>query len=122
MTDVNKFQIQDSMYEFPYHYIPHFTNNLTPSLLRKLNWGLDYLCYQTHIHEKVIAMKPQSVLEVGCGDGRFIGSLPSSFPVRVGVDLSHKALLFAKAFHPKCCFYHQDVSTLTDSFDVVAAR
>ncbi len=121
MANQKKFQIQDSLYEFPYHYIPHFDKNGIPTLLRKLNWGFDYLCYQKHIHEKVVAMNPQSVLEVGCGDGYFVGGLPSNVPVRVGVDLSSKAVAFAKAFHPDCTFYDQDVSTLEDTFDIVAA-
>jgi 2-polyprenyl-3-methyl-5-hydroxy-6-metoxy-1,4-benzoquinol methylase len=65
-------------------------------------------------------MKPQSVLEVGCGDGYFIGGLPSNVPVRVGVDLSSKAIAFAKAFHPDCTFYDQDVNNLENKFDIVA--
>jgi len=121
MANPNKFQIQDSQYEFPYHYIPHFTNDGTPSLLRKLNWGFDYLCYQKHLHEKVVFMMPQSVLEVGCGDGYFLGGLPTSIPVRVGVDLSSKAIAFAKAFHPDCIFYNQDISALVDTFDIIVA-
>ena len=116
----NKFNIQDLQYEFPYHYIPHFDKNGTPSLMRKLSWGFDYLCYQNHIKEKVLDLNPQSVLEVGCGDGYFIGSLPDSIPVRVGVDLSEKAITFAKAFHAEVHFYAQDVRFLKDKFDIVA--
>ena len=121
MRDDNKFQIQENLYEFPYHYIPHFEADGTPSLMRKLNWGFDYLCYQKHLHEKVVAMQPQSVLEVGCGDGCFIGNLPSIIPVRVGVDLASKSIAFARAFHPGCTFYDQDVNAIQDTFDIVAA-
>jgi len=116
-----KFQIQNSLYEFPYHNIPHFTQNGTPSLIRNLSWGFDYLCYQKHLNEKIVSMHPDSVLEVGCGDGYFIGNLPSSITKRVGVDLSSKAIAFAKAFHPDCIFFHQNVDKITGKFDIVAA-
>lgn len=116
-----KFQSQEVLYDFPYHYIPHFTKNGTPSLFRKLKWGFDYLCYQKHLHEKVVSMNPNSVLEVGCGDGYFIGNLPKTIPIRMGVDLSSKAIAFAKAFNPHCTFYDIDASKLEDKFDLVAA-
>ena len=117
----NKFEIQDSQYEFPYHYIPHFDHNGIPSLMRKLNWGFDYLCYQRHIREKVTGMNPRTVLEVGCGDGYFVGNLPASIPVRVGCDLSERAIAFARAFHPNCQFSASDVGELGEKFDIVAA-
>jgi len=116
-----KFQIQDSLYEFPYHYIPHFTQNGTISLIRNLSWGFEYLCYQKHLKKKVISMHPDSVLEVGCGDGYFIGNLPSMITKRVGVDLSSKAIAFAKAFHPDCIVFEQNADKIIGEFDIVAA-
>lgn len=120
-TEREKFEIQNAQYEFPYHYIPHINGRGVPSLSRRLVWGFDYLCYQKHLYERVMALRPSSVLEVGCGDGYFIGSLPQSIPVRVGVDLSQRAIAFAKAFHPDCRFYAKDVNELDEKFDVVAA-
>jgi SAM-dependent methyltransferase len=117
----DKFDIQDQQYSFPYHYIPHFDDNGAVSLSRKLDWGMEYLCYQGHLREMVIALKPSSVLEVGCGDGYFVGGLPDSISVRVGVDLSEKAIAFAKAFHQECEFRVQNVALMDESFDVVAA-
>jgi 2-polyprenyl-3-methyl-5-hydroxy-6-metoxy-1,4-benzoquinol methylase len=119
--DSYMFKIQDSLYEFPYHYIPHFTSDGTPFLSRKLNWGLEYLCYQQHLREKVLSLNPGSVLEVGCGDGCFVGNLPPDIPVRVGADLSSKAIAFARAFHPDCTFYDYDAAFIEDRFDVVVA-
>lgn len=119
--DRNKFSIQDTQYGFPYHYIPHSDKDGAVSLSRKLNWGLEYLCYQKHLHEKVVARNPSSVLEVGCGDGYFVGGLPKSIAVRIGVDLSQRAIAFAKAFHPDCEFQVQDLALVEGKFDVVAA-
>jgi SAM-dependent methyltransferase len=117
---MNKFEIQHSQYQFPYHYIPYFDSNGVPSNSRKLNWGLEYLCYQRHLHERVIDLKPSSVLEVGCGDGYFLGGLPNTINRRIGVDLSDKAIAFAKAFHPHCDFRVEDVNNLNEKFDIVA--
>lgn len=121
IEESDKYQRQDSLYNFPYHYIPHFSDNGVPSLLRKLSWGLDYLCYQKHLHQKALEIEPNSVLEVGCGDGYFIGGLPAKIPTKVGVDLSEKAIQFAKAFHPECMFYAMDAKYLKEKFDLVCA-
>lgn len=116
-----RYGIQERQYEFPYHYIPHFTRDGVPSLTRRLSWGLDYLCYHEHLREKVSSMHPGSVLEVGCGDGYFIGGLPPTIPVRLGIDLSSRAIAFAKAFHPDCEFHARDVRFVEGEYDVVVA-
>lgn len=120
-SEGNKFTLQDSQYSFPYHYIPHFDQRGVVTLTRKLSWGLDYLCYQRHLHEKVIHLNPISVLEVGCGDGYFLGNLPETIKTRVGVDLSERAIAFAQAFHPECDFRVEDAAEMNESFDLVAA-
>lgn len=119
--DNAKFNLQNSQYVFPYHYIPHFQSEGCPSIQRKLSWGLEYLCYQEHLKEKVTRLAPKSVLEVGCGDGYFLGGLPETIDNKVGVDLSEKAIAFAKAFHPSCDFRVEDAANITGTFDVVAA-
>jgi SAM-dependent methyltransferase len=121
MRDNDRRTIQESLYEFPYHHIPRIASDGTPTLIRRLSWGLEYLCYQRHLHEKVISMNPKSVLEIGCGDGYFIGNLPPSINIRVGMDLSSQAIAFARIFHPDCIFYDQDARAIEDRFDVVAA-
>lgn len=121
MPEIDKFQLQESQYSFPYHYLPHFDLYDRVSLSRKLRWGLEYLCYQKHLQEKVVALNPASVLEVGCGDGYLIGGLPTTINKRVGVDLSEKAIAFAKAFHPECDFYIQDAAEMKETFDIVVA-
>lgn len=120
-SNLSKFNLQDSQYSFPYHYIPHFQSEGYPQIQRRLSWGLEYLCYQEHLKEKVTRLAPQSVLEVGCGDGYFLGGLPETIGKKVGVDLSEKAIAFAKAFHPKCDFRVEDAVNIAEKFDVVAA-
>ncbi|WP_419663323.1 putative methyltransferase [Desulfosarcina variabilis str. Montpellier] len=119
----NKRIIQENEYEFPYHYIPYFKKKGSPSLIRNFPNGLIYLCYQQHVLKKVTLESPDSVLDFGCGDGYFIGSLPSTIPVRIGLDLSAKAIAFAKAFNSKCIFYSNvaELSEVNQKFDIITA-
>ena len=69
----------------------------------------------------MLNIKPESVLEVGCGDGYFLGALPPTIQTRVGIDLSERAIAFAKAFHPGVDFRVQNASSMIETFDVVVA-
>ena len=60
-----KFDIQESEYVFPYHYIPHFDCHGVPMRSQTLGWGFDYLCYLKHIASLVLERNPSSVLDVG---------------------------------------------------------
>ncbi|MDG5815766.1 class I SAM-dependent methyltransferase [Chitinispirillales bacterium ANBcel5] len=121
MTENTKFQMQESQYKFPYHYIPYFKQDGTPTVVRSLCWGIEYLCYQKYLNKKIKDMNPNSVLDIGCGDGYVIGNLPSSISQRVGCDLSSKAIAFAKAFWPDCQFYDRDAKSIKGKFELVVA-
>lgn len=117
---MDKFSLQNSQYDFPYHYIPHFSPRMGISRIRYLSWGMEYLCYQHHLKGLVEGFKPRSMLEVGCGDGYFVGMLDKSI-ARKGVDLSKEAIAFAKAFHPDVSFEAVPIDACEEQFDVVAA-
>lgn len=119
-SDVNRFALQDAQYAFPYHYLPHFGPDGTPMRSRALSWGFEYLCYQQHLAALVRALAPRSLLEVGCGDGRFIGMF-QDVPQRMGVDLSVSAIRHAKAFHADVDFRCMSAASLQQNFDVVVA-
>jgi SAM-dependent methyltransferase len=116
----DRFETQAAQYQFPYHYIPHLDSRGRPARVRRLWWGMEYLCYQHHAAGLVTALKPGSVLEVGCGDGRFIGMLQDDVARCVGVDLVEQAIRFATAFHPRVDFRCTDVANIAEQFDVVA--
>ena len=125
MTE-DKFKIQDDLYEFPYHHIPYFDGNGYGRRYRDLQWGFEYLCYLKYAKEIVESLRPSSVLDVGCGTGRFIGLLGDSIHRKVGVDLSERAIAFAKAFHAATKdagidFHATDASCIAGDFDVVTA-
>ncbi len=120
-SDKQRWKLQEEQYEFPYHHIPHFKAPEVPSLIRALRWGMEYLCYQHHAIERTRELNPRSVLEVGCGDGYFIGHLGDDIPVRHGVDLAEQAIQFARAFHPEVAFDPVNAARLDDTYDVVVA-
>lgn len=93
---------QERKYEFPYHYIPKYDieyNNF--SLFRVLGWGASYLSYIRLIVKLIKNYNFNSLIDIGCGDGRLLFELRKQFPEKklTGIDISEKALMFAKAFN-----------------------
>lgn len=118
---MNKFQMQENQYKFPYHYLPHIDENGIPLRSRHLRWGYKYLCYLMHIKEIIETLQPQSVIEVGCGEGRFIGMLNDKIKRKVGTDLAERPIMFAKAFNSNVDFHAIDAKDMNEKFDVVTA-
>lgn len=117
----DKFEIQEQEYQFPYHHLPHFDKKFNVVNYRSLAWGFKYFCYLLHFKNRMESLKVNSVLDVGCGEGRFLGLLDSRINRKVGVDLSERAIGFAKAFHPNIEFLAKDSSEIDEKFDMVTA-
>lgn len=118
---MEKFKRQEALYDFPYHYIPHFDDRGVPSRQRFLRWGLEYLCYMKHIADIIADKAPSSLLDVGCGDGRLFSLLEYDVPRRVGADLAERSIRFARAFNPGVEFIVGDVGDLSEEFEMVTA-
>lgn len=116
-----KTQMQEDQYIFPYHHIPYIMDGF--GLRRSRHWSssMEYICRLQQINEIVKKLKPTSVLEMGCGDGRLIGSL-SSVPYRVGYDISDRALHFAKAFYPTVTFTNTLIDVQSNYELVIASE
>src|ERR1051325_285897 len=84
--------IQDTQYQFPYHYIPTLENG-NFSQVRKLRWGYEYLSYLRFVLSTLEEIQFESVLDVGCGEGRFLWEVSKCFSDKrlVGIDLSARA-------------------------------
>jgi 2-polyprenyl-3-methyl-5-hydroxy-6-metoxy-1,4-benzoquinol methylase len=117
----DKFQIQDTQYQFPYHYLAHLEESGHVRTSRRLRWGREYLCYLLFLVERIRGSSPRSMLDVGCGDGRLLGLVGDEVTRRVGIDLSGRAIAFARAFHPHLDFRVADAAALSESFEVVTA-
>src|ERR1043166_8415212 len=94
--------IQDTQYQFPYHYIPTLENG-NFSQVRKLRWGYEYLSYLRFVLSTLEEIQFESVLDVGCGEGRFLWEVSKCFSDKrlVGIDLYARAGQYAKLLNPE---------------------
>ncbi len=114
---------QEDDYVFPYHYIPSLKDG-NFSLTRVMRWGYQYIAYLEFVAQKVAGAGFDSLLDVGCGDGRFLCEINSRFPDKrlVGIDMSEQAIGFARAFNPDVRFVCGDVTdraVMDDKFNVI---
>jgi SAM-dependent methyltransferase len=106
-------KFQEDEYFFPYHYI--IDNDTT--------WK-EYFSY-THYLRTAIQKhfkNGQSLLDAGCGDGRFLYEL-RTLPLHCsGIDFSKRAIAFARIFNPDVQFFTEDLATLCfeNAFDYIA--
>jgi len=115
-------QIQESEYNFPYHYLPSLKNGI-PSIRQFLGWGWEYLTYMDFIISEIKRLKPQSVLDVGCGDGYMINQLCAlDYDGQLGgVDTSERAITFARAFCPReNVFRADDIFKMTEQSELIS--
>jgi 2-polyprenyl-3-methyl-5-hydroxy-6-metoxy-1,4-benzoquinol methylase len=103
--------VQEDEYEFPYHYIPSRTRQGISTFVR-WNWGLDYLVGLDMALHHLQEARPDSLVDIGCGDGRFVREVASRTPIRtiLGVDYSDKAIALARALNPSASFQAIDVT------------
>lgn len=115
--------IQENAYEYPYHYIPKWDGN-SFSQTHTLAWGYEYVSYLHFVLDKVSRMGFESVLDVGCGDGRFLFELAQRFPNKklVGVDYSNRAIDYARVMAPHVewlCDDIQNENIFPIKFDII---
>jgi len=110
---------QSGQYQFPYHYLPSVDQNGTIAIHKFVHWGLDYLTYMTFAVRLISQeLKAESILDIGCGDGRLLHLLSDKVPHRVGVDIMEQPVRFARAFNPGVEFFIGDVSMVKGQFHV----
>jgi 2-polyprenyl-3-methyl-5-hydroxy-6-metoxy-1,4-benzoquinol methylase len=116
---------QESQYSFPYHYLPENKDNYFFQT-KNLFWGYEYVSYLEFVLDKIQDLKFESILDIGCGDGRLLYEINKRKIAKkiVGYDYSEKPLLFAKAFGhgEKISFLQKDIikEPQTESFDLVS--
>ena len=96
-----KQRIQEDEYDFPYHYIPSWENGRF-SQMRYWRWGYKYLGGIKMMLDRVATRDFDRLLDVGCGDGRFLKEVEARFPGKelLGVDYSDNAIALAKLLNP----------------------
>ena len=106
---INPQNLQEELYNFPYHYLPSFKDNFQITILWK--WGLQYVATIKHLIEELKKIKFNSLLDIGCGDGRIVKELHDYFPDKniSGIDISEKAIRLARALNPELNFEAIDI-------------
>jgi SAM-dependent methyltransferase len=121
---MSKELLQEQQYVFPYHHLPHADESGVWEVARTLWWSYEYLAVLEVVLEELMRHSPKRVLDFGCGDGRLLCELRyKGIPDIVGVDLSERALFFARGFLPDCSVVlHKDLVEISDTpFDAVLA-
>lgn len=106
-----KQRIQEEEYIFPYHYIPTCEGgNFCPT--RSWSWGYQYLSAVQSILERIKKLDFESLLDVGCGDGRFLREVKKTYSNKelLGTDRSERAIPSAKTLNPDIPWVVQDIS------------
>lgn len=120
MDDIQS--VQDREYLFPYHYLPEASGGAfrwSPYW----SWGYKYLSGLDVVLEHLRARQFASLIDVGCGDGRFLRELAATGRATrmVGVDYSERAILLARALNPGLDYRAADITAenVGETFDVV---
>jgi len=105
-SSTKKQKIQEAGYSFPYHYLDLKVDEY------RLILHVEYLSYLNIVKNLLKPFTGQSVLDAGCGDGRFCYELKDKNVKIVGIDFSERAIAFAKVFNPDGEFYIKDLKNL----------
>ena len=95
---------QNRMYAFPYHYLVQFDDEGGGFRMnRVLSAGYRYASYLLDVMETLQALRFDSLVDVGCGDGRVAGLMAERFPGAqvVGVDVSEEAIALARGLNAR---------------------
>ena len=117
MPSMKEQEIQESQYEFPYHYLPRAGED---SFVQHAywSWGYRYLGGMLIAKELCDRESYSSLLDLGCGDGRFLSELARKQPDHrlTGIDYSERAIALARAMNPGIDYRAADI--LADDVDV----
>lgn len=92
---------QENQYKLPYHYIPA-VDEKGFSQASTWSWGMHYLGGIEAVLAQVRKHDFNSLVDIGCGDGRFLREAAVEFPAKTlcGVDYSDRAIQLAQAMNP----------------------
>ena len=93
--------LQEGEYEYPYHYIPTWGSGGF-SQTRFWSWGFRYLGGFQVVLDILREIQFDSIVDVGCGDGRFLSEAQIYFSGKtlLGIDYSERAVKLARVMEP----------------------
>lgn len=116
-------QLQEELYSFPYHHLIDFkTGRFKQS--KNMRWGYEYRSYIEFVIRYLRENEFLNLLDVGCGDGKFLYELKNIKPEIecIGIDYSKQAINFAQAFNPQIkfiCGNIVDNVLINKTFDII---
>lgn len=115
---------QESEYWFPYHYIAAFDPGFSQCVSD--DWAINYASTIEMLLDRLDRIDFASIIDVGCGDGRFTREIAIRFPSTnvTGIDYSTRAIGLAAAMNsdlPGIEFVARDITNdeSTEPSDVV---
>ena len=115
-------ELQERAYRSPYHYLP-VIEEARFSQHQYWSWGYRYLGRLQITLELLEKTSFQSLLDIGCGDGRFLREVQYRFSGKrlLGIDYSKQAVHLARSLNPELQYEVMDIvqGTLDERFDVV---
>tara|TARA_Y100000034_G_C6895513_1_gene412768 strand:+ start:1260 stop:1970 length:711 start_codon:yes stop_codon:yes gene_type:complete len=105
--------IQEEEYTFPYHHI----------LKRNEHSGISYFSVINIIKKILKEIESKNLLDFGCGDGRLVRELRNTGVNITGIDISGRAISFARVFSPTSKFISKDISKYkpNSKFDTITS-
>jgi len=114
-------QIQEERYDFPYHYLPE-ADDRGFSQTYHWSWGYRYLGRLRVAMDLLEGAAFESLVDLGCGDGRFLREIARRHPGKrvLGLDHSEKAVSLARALNPGLTFEVREIlaEPVPDLFEV----
>lgn len=109
-------QIQEQQYEYPYHYLPRVENGRFTQT-RYWSWGIHYLGGMEVVRDLLGDLSFDSLVDIGCGDGRFLSEMAQSYPEveMLGVDYSERSIGIANGLNPR--LEYRTVNILEEEID-----
>ncbi len=110
MGELHKENLQEDQYHFPYHHLAHITKDGFFTF-KHLFWGLEHITYINFVIDKINELEYKTLVDVGCGEGRIISELENNkLASYTGVDISSRALHFARGFTNRADFFVHDIT------------
>jgi len=116
----DKFARQDAQYQLPYHYLVSLDQ---VQVGKVMDTGLEYYCYLRQAMDLVESESYETLVDIGCGDGRLVSHLAPQHSDRTyhGVDVSERSILLAQGLNyeiKNASFFAMDAADMTDQYDV----
>lgn len=112
MNKLDKIQrVQERQYKFPYHHLTDIKEG-NFSLSKHLFWGYEYMSCIEFILGKIKKDNFDALLDLGCGDGKFLFECNKIFTDKKlhGLDYSKRSINLARGINPDIKYIEGEIN------------